>query len=461
MLDKVLATIRKYNMIEAKDHVIVGLSGGVDSVCLLWTLNQLKEILGIQIYAIHVHHGLRGVAADEDAKFSEALCEGLTIPIEIVYRNINEEAKLHKISEEEAGRKARYACFYAKREALGSGKIAVGHHMNDQAETILFNMMRGSGLKGLSGISPIRGVIIRPLIDCTRLELEDFCREHKLPFVSDLTNELERYTRNKIRLNLIPYIEQNFNPSFIKQMSTMGEQIREEDAYLDNQADYFIRMKMNTISNNIRSIAIDQLIQIDKVIRKRVYRKIIFNLSLGLKDYESKHMLLIDALLNKETGKKISLPYGIIVEREYNELYFKTIETTSESWEYLVDNNAQAVDVKEINGKFEFKQLDNLNYLEISQNKYTKWFDYDKIKCNLTIRNRRTGDFICLNGINGKKKLKDYFIDEKISRDMRNKLPLLTDGSHVIWIVGLRISEQYKVSKDTKRILEVNYIKED
>lgn len=446
-------------MIEAKDHIIVGLSGGVDSVCLLWILNQLKDVLDIQIHAIHVHHGLRGEAADEDANFAKKLCEGLNIPIQIICRNIGEEAKKNKISIEEAGRKARYECFFEKRDSLGYGKIAIGHHMNDQAETILFNIMRGSGLKGLSGISPIRGYVIRPLIECTRLELEAFCKEKKLAFVSDSTNDLEIYSRNKIRLNLIPYIEQNFNPSFVKQMNTMGEHIREEDAYLDSQADYFIGMMPITSSNNIINIGVDQLIQIDKVIRKRVYRKIICNLSKGLKDYENKHMILIDELLNKDTGKKISLPYGIVVERVYKELCFKAVQETVQKWEYLVDK--KEVVVNEINGRFEFKEFDNLNYLEFSQNRYTKWFDYDKINCNLTIRNRRTGDFICLNGINGKKKLKDFFIDEKISRSMRDKIPLLADESSILWIVGLRISEHYKVTKDTKKILEVNYIMED
>jgi tRNA(Ile)-lysidine synthase len=448
-------------MIEVKDHVIVGLSGGADSVCLLWILNQLKDVLDIQVHAIHVHHGLRGEAADDDAKFTKKLCEELNIPIEIIYREIGEEAKKNKISVEEAGRVARYECFYKKREALGSGKIAIGHHMNDQAETILFNMMRGSGLKGLGGINPVRGYIIRPLIECTRFELEDFCREHKLPFVNDLTNDLEVYTRNKIRLNLIPYIEQNFNTSFVKQMNGMGELIRDEDAYLDKQADCFISMIPNQKDNHTIHIDIDQLTKLDRVIRKRVYRKLIFNLSKGLKNYENKHILLIEDLLSKDTGKKLSLPYGIVVERVYNELCFRMIEENLEQWEYVVEKETTIVEIKEINGQFEFIKFDNQNYHQFSQNRYTKWFDYDKIKCNLTIRNRRIGDFIWLNGINGKKKLKDFFIDEKISRNMRDKIPLLADGSSILWIVGHRMSEFYKITEDTKRILEVNYIKED
>lgn len=462
MVNKVINTINKYNMIQYGDNVIVGLSGGADSVCLLWILNFLKKDLGIKLTAIHVHHGIRGQAADEDVLFAESFCQELNIPLEVVYRDIKEEAKRLRISEEEAGRKARYEIFGKRSIELGEAKIALGHHQNDQAETILFNVIRGSGLKGLGGIRPSRDLIIRPLIKCTRSEIESYCNENNLTYQEDETNQLLVYTRNKIRQELIPYIEKNLNPNFVNQMSNMSELLQEEEAYLEQQALAFYKRHSN--KNNKADVCFDvnQLLNTHCVIRKRVYRKAIMDMGIALKDFEYKHINIIEDLLNKKTGKRVDLPYGVFVEKVYNELCFKIKKEYKKPWLHTIDKGNGTFYINEAKGTFELRVLQNENISEIPRNNYTKWFDYDKIKSNyLTVRNRQDGDYIYLKGLNGKKKLKDFFIDLKVPRDERNHIPLLVDHDELIWVIGYRISEMYKVTDETTRILEVKYIKED
>lgn len=461
MRDKVLATIKKFNMIESGDNIIVGLSGGADSVCLLLVLNEIKDILDICLYGIHVHHGLRGEDADKDAKFSQELCEKLNIPIKVVYRNIRNEAKKLKISEEEAGRKARYEIFEKKKNELGKAKIAIGHHMNDQAETVLFNIIRGSGLKGIGGIRPVRDSIIRPLIECTRREIEEYCNNKLISFRHDISNESDIYSRNKLRLHVIPYIEDNFNPSFIKQISVMSELVREDDLCLDKIATKFLNHYLIKTNPNKIYLDISKLMELDKAIRKRVFRKAILNINPILKDYEHKHIVIIEELLSKETGKKIMLPYGIIVEKIYNNICFRKEELIDYPWEYLVKIGEGSINIKEINGSFKFRVFENHNFTDFPKSRYTKWFDYDKMISNLTIRNRREGDYIYLKRLNGKKSLKNFFVDEKIPRENRGKIALLAEKSNIIWIVGYRINEHYKVTNNTKKILEIIYTQEE
>jgi len=462
MIKKVLDTITKFNMIQYGDEVIVGLSGGADSVCLLIILNTLREQLKFQLSAIHVHHGIRGQAADDDVVFVQSLCHKLEIPLRVEYRNIKEEARLLKLSEEEAGRKARYEIFEKRSKELMSGKIALGHHKNDQAETILFNVIRGAGLKGLGGIRPVRDRIIRPLIECTRLEIEMFCKDQGINYQDDETNCSLVYTRNRIRLEIIPYIEKYLNPKFIHQMGNMGELLREEDDYLDHLADKFLSQHLKQEDPHSMSLNADELIKQNLVIRRRIYRKVILKLGVALKDYEQKHIQIIEDLLNKKTGKRIDLPYGVFVEKVYNELCFMAGKEKEIPWNYMVSKDNNKIYIKEAVGSFEFTVFVSKNIGDFPQNNYTKWFDYDKIKGNyLTIRNRRNGDFIYLNGLKGRKKLKDFFIDLKVPRSERDHVPILLDENEIIWIVGYRMSESYKVTKDTTRILQVHYIKED
>ncbi len=465
MVEKVRNTLIKFHMVEPKEHILVGLSGGADSVCLLYVLNALKDEFGFTLQAVHVHHGLRGEDADLDALFSQKFCEGLGIECHVVHRNVQEEAKGLKISVEEAGRRARYESFDAIRANLGSCKIAVAHHMNDQAETVLFNFMRGSGLKGLGGMKPVRNEIIRPLMECKRTEIEAFCEGVPLAYRTDLSNEMNVYTRNKIRNELIPYIEKNFNGSFVSQMGQMSELLRDDMTFLEEAAQKYYVMVLKQVTGTQVILDAQRLQELHPAMRKRIFMLAIGAICKNLQGYESKHLAMLDSFIFMGTGKKLSLLNHLTVEKVYQEVRFSLEEPTEEEkgsfWEYILPKVDTIVEMKEIDAQLQIRVLEGENPIKFGENRYTKWFDYDKIICDLKVRNRRDGDFIYLKGTKLKKKLKDYFIDQKIPRDKRGLTPLITDGSNVLWIIGYRMNDAFKVSSDTKKILEVKFLSEE
>jgi tRNA(Ile)-lysidine synthase len=460
MLSKVKDTILKHNMIEKGDNVIIGISGGADSSCLLHILFSVKEEYNINLYGIHIHHGIRGKEADEDAEFSKQLCEKLNIKFKIVYANILEQSKKLGVSEEEAGRIVRYNEF-SKMAIELSGKIATAHHMNDSVETVMYNLIRGSGLIGLCGIPPTRDNIIRPLINCTRKEIEDYCNNFSIVYKEDYTNKLDKYTRNKIRLNLIPYIEENFNPSFVRQISNTSNILREEEQYMNEETIKAFEFCLDKKCNDRICFELYKTKSLNSIIRKRMIRRAIGQ-KVGLKDIESKHIELVENLLWKGTGKRVDLPRNIhaLINYDRLEIIFNKEEQNT-LWEYNITqlkiDDPISVKINECNIVMYFKLLQNKKNSNFPKNVCTKWFDYDKIKYNLIIRNRLQGDYIKLKGISGRKKIKDYFIDAKIPRENRSCVPLLADGNNIMWIIGHRISEQYKVTEHTNTILEVKF----
>lgn len=461
MYAQVKSTLIKYHMVQQGEHILVGLSGGADSVCLLTVLHGLKEELGLHLSAVHVHHGIRGEEADLDAQFSKDLCVQLEIPIYMIYRNVQAEAAELKISLEEAGRKARYEEFEKLSMSLGNVKIGVAHHMNDQAETVLFNLMRGSGLKGLGGMRPVRDMIIRPLIECSRVEIENYCKEMGINYKVDSTNESNAYSRNKIRNQLIPYLQENFNPSVVSQISRMSEGFREDLDFLDQQAQIHFEKCIKEASENRVVLNVTGLIGLHPALRKRIYLVAIKHLRKTLQGYENKHLAMLDSFIFMGTGKKISLLEGLFVEKVYQEVYFSLETKKGSFWEYILYKEDTIIELSEIHSRLEVRVFNNDNTIKIGENRYTKWFDYDKIICNLSVRNRRDGDFIYLQGSKQRKKLKDYFIDLKLPRELRGALPLIANGSEVLWIIGYRRNDASKVSLETKKILEVKYLAEE
>lgn len=452
--------IKKNHMIERGDGVIVGLSGGADSVCLLHVLWCLKEELGIGLRAVHVHHGLRGEEADRDAAFSETLCRERDIPFKLVKIMASEEAKEQGISVEEAGRLARYRIL--KEEALsweqergkagscnaGEIKIATAHHGNDSAETILHNLFRGTGLKGLSGIAPVRGRIIRPVLWARREDIVDWLRGCGIEYMEDSTNRENDYTRNKIRNEILPVITSSVNDQAVRNILRAGERIREADEYLEKAAWNWIGQ--HSVDGQ-PGFSVQELLKEDRVIRGYVVRGILRNIGCPLKDVTAGNIDSVLELMEKGTGKEVDLPHGLKAERIYGRIEFSRrgdkpdIREGSDGGQ---DKRMDAVPRMDIQ-VFPFQ-----NQEEIPKNQYTKWFDYDKIKDTLSVRNRRTGDYITL-APGGRKTVKSFMIDEKIPREKRGKILLLAEGSHVLWIVGYRISEYYKVTEQTKNILQV------
>ena len=450
--------MKQHHMTAPGDGVVAGLSGGADSVCLLHLLWCLKEELGFKLRAVHVHHGLRGEEADRDASFSAEFCRRFQIPFREVRIDAAAEARAAGISVEEAGRQARYrileeeAVCWEKEEMI-SVHIAAAHHGDDNAETILHHLFRGSGLKGLSGIAPVRGRMIRPLLWTGREEILCYLKEKHLQWMEDSTNRENEYTRNRIRNKLIPLITAEINPQAVQNILRAGERIGQADRYFEAQAETWLSEygcyggdgEETPREYRLDSAALE--VQED-ILKGYIIRRALTKLSCPLKDITARHLEDVVSLAGKETGKQVMLPRGIRAEKEYGILRIQ----------------AEPAPARPEGERTEEDPLFPLktrifpcgNPGQFPKNQYTKWFDYDKIKGTMSVRTRRTGDYITLSG-GGTKTVKSYMIDEKIPREARDRILLLAEESHILWIVGHRISEYYKVTEHTKTVLEVQF----
>lgn len=445
MLDRVKNYIRENEMISPGDGVIAGISGGADSVCLLWILHQLKEELHFEITVVHVNHGLRGEEAGEDQHYVEHLCETLKIPCVVYCKDVRKTALSEGMSEEEAGRKLRYQCFYEVMKQTNGNKIAAAHHKDDSAETILFHLFRGSGFKGLSGIQGVRDPIIRPLLCCRRIEIEEYLNAQEISWRTDSTNLENEYTRNKIRNQLVPFITEHINHQAVEHILWAGELFKEAEDYFSGIAKEISGNHVRVEENRI-SVVIEPLKVLNPIIQRYLVRDCYRMLAKGLKDFTAGHSSQVLELMEKETGRQVSLPGGILASKNYKELVF--VKSEKEEEEELVPPD------------YIFRRFLWKKESEIPKNRYTKWFDYVKIQDTLKVRTREKGDYILLPG-GGRKSVKSFMIDQKIPRSMRSRIWLLADGHHIVWIIGYRISEGYKITQETKEVLEVKVLWRD
>ena len=469
---KVQEYSNKHHMLEQGDGVVIGVSGGADSVCLLFVLLALREKLNLRLHVVHVNHGIREDAG-EDGAYVKALCDANGIPFYLYEKDIPAIAREMGCSEEEAGRRVRYEAFEEVREMEQCQKIAVAHNSNDRAETMLFHLFRGTGLTGLAGIRPVRGQIIRPILCLERTEIEAYLAEKGIAHRHDSTNDTDDYTRNKIRHNILPFAEKEIVKGSVGNMNRTADILEETENYIEEQVKKAAEscVRKSEPSSCLYEIHRQKFLQEHGVIQKRLLLQVLKELSPMHKDITATHVEDILSLFTQEGNRSIHLPYGIRGSRQYEKVFLerKQEELGSRQWEPLIielDTLSQE-EVMLFPGQGEKLLLqvisvdkEGINYKDIPQNQYTKWFDYDKIRECLMFRTRRTGDFLCIKGEEAlqHKKLKDYMITEKIPKQYRDELPLLAEGSHVLWLTGYRISEYYKVEEDTKRILQVCYI---
>ncbi len=465
---RVAEYMKRYKMAEPGDGVLAAVSGGADSVCLLLVLKVLEEVLGIRVAAFHMNHGLRGDEADRDEAYVKELCERLGVPLKVVYENVSEYAQSHGMSEEEAGRELRYRHLSETAEEFGCSKIATAHHKDDQVETVLMNLFRGSGLRGLGGIRSVRKVgagksstlpdfagshtdatecqeekrdkselkIIRPLLCMERKEIEAYLLEETTAWCEDSTNRELDYVRNKIRNVLVPWVKKEINEQVNDHILKTAEFAVQADEYFCLQAAMLLGEEKTSIATEVFDAQ-------PEIMKAYIVRAMISNAmhepgTLGTaKDISARHIDMICALTGPGGGTEISLPYGLHALRSYDTLSIQTEKTV------------ETMDMSLKTTTFPWKKQ-----LEFPKNQYTKWFDYDKIKGTLSVRTREPGDYLTISG--GKTKtLHRYFIDEKIPEAMRDRIPLLADGNHILWIIGYRISDYYKLSDTTQTVIEV------
>lgn len=461
MFNQVVKFIQQYDMLQKGDRVVVGVSGGADSICLLNVLLELKETYLLDLFVVHINHGLRGDEAMRDQQFVESFCEKAKISCTTYVEDVAGYSKEHHCSLEEAGRILRYVYFQREYKDKGCNKIAIAHNKNDLAETVLFHLARGTGLKGLSGIEPIRLPYIRPLLHVTRREIESYLKEEGIGYCTDSTNLETDFTRNKLRLQVLPLLRQ-INQQAVSHIAATATQVSEVEEYLKKQTDNLYARIVNE-ENGLYSVDIGLLKEEEPVLAKRLLRQMIGNAAGQLKNIEEVHVRGVYELLDKGVGKQQNLPYGVVARCGYEKLEISKEENSFETLgKEPISSLPIAIQVPgsyripELGLKISFTVMDYEKSMAIPKNSCTKWFNYDTIKNTIFLRTREPGDFMQINKEGGRKLLKDIFINDKIPKEQRNSIPLLCDGKHVMWITGNRISEAYKVSDESKRILVVN-----
>ncbi len=469
---KISEFVDKYQMLAPGDRLAAGISGGADSVCLFFVLLELQKKIPFTFEVLHVHHGLRP-EADEDAAFVKRLCEKYRIPCEVRYYKIRSEAFQRGVSEEEAGRIARYEAFEELMKEHHLNKLVTAHHMDDQAETVLFRLFRGSGLTGLCGIRPVQENRIRPLLCLTKEEIKDMLREEHISWQEDATNAQDLYARNKIRNHILPYAEEKICQGSARHTAQAAEKLLEAEEFIGR----IVKEKLSYVtayneSPFQRILYIPKLIEQDRYIAGQILLITIGEITNARKDITSVHIRDILKLAEKSGNGQLSLPYGLEVQKRYDELIFTVPEEDApedlKSLEIISQKKIpQKLEIAvRIPGEVSVPDLGTLTCSvimasgneEIPEKAYTKWLDYDKIDESLVLRSRRSGDYITIKGPDGypvRKSIKEYMIGEKIPAEDRDEIFLLASGSHVVWIPGYRISEKAKVTDNTKQILQV------
>lgn len=422
MIEKIKRSV--IPLIERGDKIIVGFSGGADSVCLLHALHILSEELGITVVAAHLNHGLREVEADRDEQFAFDFCKERGIQCVVGFADVPMLVKQQGISEELAGRKARYAFFAETAARENASKIATAHHKNDSAETILMHLFRGGALGGLSGIASRRGNIIRPLLNLSRAEIEAYCSQYHLSYVTDSTNAGNTYTRNRIRHECIPYIETYFNPNFVQTVTENASIIRAEDEYMNEQTE---QLYLSLVREN--EIDTDKLLSIPLALQRRLVRKMCE--CAGVSDITIKYIEDILKLCKMGTGKQISLHNHVSAQMIYGRLRIgRKKEIQPYSYRLPV---GEWISIPEVNMRIRVSIAD----------KPDDACFYFPDGASLSVRSRREGDVFYPVGMNGRKKLKDYFIDQKLPRDLREITPILICGDEIAWIIGMRRDRRF------------------
>ena len=452
-----LKFIQQEKLIKKGDGIVVGLSGGPDSVCLLYLLISIREKIGINIAAAHLNHMLRGKAADEDEEFAKRLCEKLNIEFFSKKVDINKYSKEHSLSSEAAGRKVRYEFFNDVMKKLNYNKIATAHNANDQAETVLMRMMRGAGLEGLCGIPVNReNKYIRPILFLKREEIENYCKEKGVKPRIDATNLERIYSRNKVRLDILPYMKENFNQDVIEAINRMSILLQEDNKFIDKEVNKIFNDKCKIFN---KSVTINkEVFLLEEAVIKRVIRKSIEYVSGNKYDVELKHIEDVEKIQKHGTGKRINLPNNLIAINVYGDIKIKYEQEVNSNNNVRIITKSELMDNVIVFNDFrmEFKVIDNNENINYNKNSFIKYFNFDKINKGITIRYRKNGDRIIPIGLNGSKKVKDIFIDMKIPKEDRDSIPILEFDNNISWIVGIKQSNLYKVTKDTKKVLKIS-----
>ena len=461
--DRVIKYIKDNGLINYGDRILVALSGGPDSVCLINILIDISKEYNLTIGAAHVNHMLRGKDADADENYVRDFCEKLGIDYFVKRVNINEIAKNKGVSSEMAGRDERYKFFKKIKTEHFYDKIALAHNLNDQAETILMRIMRGTGLEGLVGIKPKRDdIYIRPILCIERKDIEKYCYENNLKARIDKTNLENIYSRNKVRLELIPYIKENFNSDIINTINRLGVLLGKDEEFINE----YVEKSIKYYCEFTQKLTVKKELFLEKeALVTRTLKNAIVLFSKKHFGFEMKHIYDIITLQCNKTGVKLSLPHELEATNVYGDIVIRFVNNKEDRIkESNVLINKEDLDKKVITfNKYdiEFTILTDKPNMNFKEDSLTRCFDYDKILKNVEVRFRINGDKIKPLGMHGSKKIKDLLIDLKIPKDERDFIPIICFDDKIAWAVGVRTSEEFKITKNTKNTLKIKFVRKE
>lgn len=478
---RVLEYIHRHRMLASGDKLVVAVSGGADSVCLLHLLFKLRNKLKIDLHAAHLNHLLRGDEADEDACYVVRLAERLDIPVTAGRRDVREYQSRQRLSLEEAAREARYAFLHEVAVSTGAGQVAIGHTSDDHIETILLHLIRGTGTRGLTGLRPVvqrrnsgkNLTIIRPLLTISRQETADYCREEQLNPRLDTSNLSLSPLRNRVRLQLLPLL-QSYNPQVTEALLRTASTSADDLAYLEEQAS---RLRRRIVKKQGDTVILDRepFLKLPEALKRHLLRLVTGELMGSLKDIEARHIEDMMAALARPAGKRIDLPRGLVFSNEYDRYLLGTDpgalspfpilskeniplkipgETHFTGWRLTatIAGNEEAVFQEKTGGTF--SSLPG-NGKVSAESGLTACFDLDKTGRQLSLRHRQSGDRFRPLGMGHSKKLGEFMIDARIPLAWRERVPVICSTEHIMWVVGYRIDDRVKVSSNTRKILSL------
>lgn len=459
-VDKVLDTVNKFDMIHNYDNILIALSGGADSTALTIFLSEIRQKYSLDLHAVYINHLLRPDEIKEEIAHCKRLCQNLKVSFNEATIDVKEFCSQHKLSIQEGARQLRYELLSEKSQILGCNKIAVAHSLDDQAETVLMRLIRGTGVSGLSGILPVRGKIIRPFIEVSRREIEDYILlnanriglDSNKPFIVESSNLKTDYLRNKIRLFIMPEIKK-INSNFLSVIVRTTDIIRDEERYFEILVTKALMRMISRKGEGFIELFCQPLESMDRPVLRRLLRRAVDE----VKDLRGISFIniedIIDLIKKRKSGDRIYIDKRIRVIKGYSTLMITSLmplrlkeQVIASEGQYVIQEASMVIEIT-VCERNELHDHDNTS-------KDTVMINGDKVDFPLTIRARRAGDYFYPLGFGKKKKIQDFFVDEKIPRDERDVVPLLTSGNDILLIVGHRLDDRYKVDKDTKKVIK-------
>jgi len=459
-------------MVQAGEAVLAAVSGGPDSVALVHILATLAPLLSFQLAIAHLNHGLRSHESERDAEFVAALARKLKLKLYQDKKNVRQYQKRHKLSPEEAARQVRYIFLNQTAETHAYDKIAVGHHLDDNAELVMLFFLRGSGTLGLSGIPPVRdGKIIRPLINVKRSEIIEFLNEKDLAYVSDATNADLSLLRNKIRHELMPHLAATYNPNIVETLNRLASVVRSEEKWIERLTEHLFETALLHRDADSIGLSLENFGEFPLGARRRLIRKAIRMVKGNLRRIAFTH---IDAALRlvfqgPQSGG-IDLPDDIRIQRHGQALIISKQEqrrrppgggrsaAVCTAYEYSLAAPG-IVSIREAGMRLELTETSIEEVADVRRaGQRIAFFDIHKVTFPLIVRNSCPGDRFSPLGMDGTQKLKSFFINNKIPKDQRVKCPLLVSNGKIIWVVGHRLDNSAKVDRETRKVLKAEVL---